>query len=73
MVCMAGDCHVAGKAKRDLNIENVCVANVSFWPRLCEKNRIYSQIGVARKTTPFFLSLSEITVAASKFSARFLS
>jgi hypothetical protein len=29
VVCMAGDCHVAGKPKRDLNIESVCVANVS--------------------------------------------
>jgi hypothetical protein len=29
VVCMVGDCHVAGKTKRDMNIESVCVVNVS--------------------------------------------
>ena len=44
------------------------LADFCFRPRLCEKSCINSQIGVAWKTTPFFLSPSEITVAAPIFS-----
>ena len=43
-----------------------------FRPRLCEKSRINSQIDVAKKTTPFFLSLSEVAVVALILFVRFL-
>jgi hypothetical protein len=49
------------------------IANDRFWPRLCKKSSIYSQIGVARKFAQFLVSLSEIVVAALKFSAWFVA
>jgi hypothetical protein len=49
------------------------LANVRFWPRLCEKSNIHSQIGVAQNFNPLFVSLSEIVVATSKFSTLFLA
>jgi hypothetical protein len=44
-----------------------------FWPRLCEKSNIYSQICVAKKFSQLFMSLSEIVVAALKFSTLFFA
>ena len=49
------------------------VASGCFWPRPCEKSCINSQIDVAKKITPFFLSLSEVAVVALILFVRFLA
>ncbi len=64
---MVGDCHVAGKTKRDMNIESVCVANVCLWP-IPAAQVINCREAAADPKRPFsFLPLADIDLAVVGF------